>query len=127
MVGIGAGPPPYGPRRGDIHIVAFPEADGHVIHGPHPAVVVSSDRLNRPTGTVLMCPLTSRIKHDPSDYLPPYLVPICARASGLDRDGYAKVDQVFTRPVGSLGARVARANPEAMAAVDQALRFVLGL
>lgn len=116
MVGIGAAASSNGPGRGDIHIV-----------GAHPAVVVSSDRLNRPTGTVLMCPLTSRIRHDPADYLPPYLVPITATASGLDRDGYAKVDQVFTRPVGSLGTRVARANSETMAAVDQALRFVLGL
>lgn len=127
MVGIGTRSGATGPRRGDIHIVAFPEIGGHVIHGPHPAVVVSSDRLNRPTGTVLMCPLTSRIRHDPSDYLPPYLVPVTAKASGLDRDGYAKVDQVFTRPVGSLGARVARASPETMAALDQALRFVLHL
>jgi len=127
MVGIGTAPGSTGPRRGDIHIVAFPEVGGHVMQGAHPAIVVSSDRLNRPTGTVLMCPLTSRIRHDPSDYLPPYLVAVTARASGLDRDGYAKVDQVFTRPVGSLGARVARANPETMAAVNQALRFVLGL
>ena len=74
---------------------------------------------------MLVCPLTSRIRHDPTDYLPPYLVPVSARASGLDRDGYAKVDQLFTRPVESLGARIARVNPETMTALDQALRFVL--
>ena len=127
MVGIGSGPASSGPRRGDIHLVAFPEVAGLVIRGPHPAVVVSSDRLNRPAGTVLVCPLTSRIRHDPTEYLPPYLVKVSAGSSGLDRDGYVKVDQLFTRPVEGLGARVGRVNPETMDSVDQALRFVLGL
>ena len=127
MVGIGAVGPSHGPRRGDIHFIAFPEVGGHVMHGPHPAIVVSSDRLNRPAGTVLVCPLTSKIRHDPATYLPPYLVPITARASGLDRDGYAKVDRLFTRPVGALGMRVGRASPATIAAIEQALRFVLDL
>jgi mRNA interferase MazF len=127
MVGIGTAPRPTGPRRGDIHVVAFPDIGGHVIRGPHPAVVVSSDRLNRPAGTVLVCPLTSQIRHDPEEYLPPYLVPVASKASGLDRDGYAKVDQVMTRPSARLGAPIGRVNPESMAAVDRGLRFVLDL
>jgi mRNA-degrading endonuclease toxin of MazEF toxin-antitoxin module len=127
VVGIGTAPPRAGPRRGDIHVIAFPDVGDHVIRGPHPAVVVSTDRLNRPVGTVLVCPLTSKISHDPTDYLPPYLVPITRKASGLDRDGYAKVDQVLTRPAATLGARIGRVNPETMATVDQALRFVLDL
>ena len=125
MVGIGASGDSRGPRRGDIHVVAFPEVGGRVIRGPHPAVVVSSDRLNRPTGTVLVCPLTSRIRHDPAEYLPPYLVPVTARASGLDRDGYAKVDQLFTGPWRRLGTRIGRVNQETMSALDGALRFVV--
>ena len=127
MVGLGAGPPDRGPRRGDIHVVDFPEVGGRVIRGPHPAVVISSDRLNRPSGTVLLCPMTSSIRHDPADYLPPYLVAASKRASGLDRDGYVKVDQVFTRPVELLGPPVGRLNPETMARLDSALRFVLAL
>jgi mRNA-degrading endonuclease toxin of MazEF toxin-antitoxin module len=59
--------------------------------------------------------------------LPPYLVPITRKASGLDRDGYAKVDQVMTRSATNLGARIGRVNPETMAAVDRGLRFVLDL
>ena len=127
MVGIGTAPPPAGPRRGDIHVIAFPDVGDHAIRGPHPAVVVSSDRLNRPVGTVLVCPLTSKIRHDPAEYLPPYLVPVASIASGLDRDGYAKVDQVLARPSATLGARIGRVNPETMEAVDRGLRFVLGL
>ncbi len=47
--------------------------------------------------------------------------------SGLDRDGFVKCDQVFTRPAPWLGQRLGRLNPEAMARVDASLRFVLGL
>jgi mRNA-degrading endonuclease toxin of MazEF toxin-antitoxin module len=115
VVGIGNAPANVGPRRADIHIIA----------GSHPVVVVSSDRLNRASGTVLVCPMTSRIRHDPSDYLPAYLVPATARDSGLNRDGYVKVDQVFPRPVEALGSRVGRLNPETIGRLDSALRFVL--
>lgn len=127
MVGIGARGAALRPRRADIHFIAFPEVAGSVLTGPHPAVIISSDRLNARSGTVLVCPLTSAIRHDPSEYLPPYLVAVTARTSGLKRDGYVKVNQVFTRPVEALGPRVGRINPESMKRVDYALRFAMDL
>jgi mRNA-degrading endonuclease toxin of MazEF toxin-antitoxin module len=114
-----------GPARGDIHLVGFEDLGGHVLRGPHPALVVQTDRMRR-SSTVLVCPLTSRASPLP-DYVPPYLVRVTRQASGLDRDGWAKCDQLFTRPVASLGPRVGRLNPETMGSVDEALRFVLGL
>ena len=95
--------------------------------GAHPAVIVSSDRLNRAAGTVLVCPLTSKIRHDPSEYLPPYLVSVAARDSGLSRDGYVKADQVFTRPIEAMGPRLGRINSETMERLDAALRMVFDL
>jgi mRNA-degrading endonuclease toxin of MazEF toxin-antitoxin module len=127
VVGIGNERASIGPRRADIHLIEFPEIAGYVISGPHPVVVVSSDRMNRASGTVLVCPMTSRIRHDPSDYLPPYLVAATSRDSGLNRDGYVKVDQVFTRPVDALGPRIGRLNPETMGRLEAALRFVLAV
>jgi mRNA-degrading endonuclease toxin of MazEF toxin-antitoxin module len=127
VVGIGSGGAALRPRRADIHFIAFPEVAGSVLTGPHPAVIVSSDRLNARSGAVLVCPLTSAIRHDPAEYLPPYLVAVTGRASGLKRDGYVKVNQVFTRPVEALGPRVGRINPETMRHVDDALRFAMDL
>jgi mRNA-degrading endonuclease toxin of MazEF toxin-antitoxin module len=126
MVGIGRAPA-HRPSRGDIHLVAFAESPGHAIEGPHPAIIVSSDALNRGASTVMACPMTSRIRHDAKDYLPPYLVAAPSRATGLARDGYVKVDQVHTLPIEILGPRMGRANPETMSEVDTALRFVLGV
>ena len=116
-----------GPRRGDVHLVQFEDIGGHVLRGPHPAVVVSSDRLNRADGTVLVCSMTTKARRVAGDWLPPYLVPVVRGDSGLDRDGFVKCDQVFTRPAPWLGQRLGRLNPEAMARVDASLRFVLGL
>ncbi len=124
MVGIGRVLPPVGPRRGDVHFVAFPDLDGRVIRGPHPAVVVQSDRLAR-SATVIVAPLTSAPRSAPER--PPYLVPLAAREADLPRDGFIKCDQLTTLPVSLLGPRVGRLNPEAMGRLDAALRFVLAL
>jgi mRNA-degrading endonuclease toxin of MazEF toxin-antitoxin module len=122
VVGIGreaAGP---GPRRGDIHLVAFPHAAGHVLRGPHPAVVVQTDRMRR-SSTVVVVPMTSSARS--ASESPPYLVPVGARESGLDRDGFAKCDQPATLPVVVLGPRAGRLAPAVIERVDAALQFVL--
>jgi len=106
--------------------VQFPDLGGHVMRGPHPALIVSSDRLNRADGTILVCSLTSRAGADPT-WVPPYLVRVTRRDSGLDRDGWVKCDQVFTRPATWLGPKLGQLAPEALARVDTSLRFVLAL
>ena len=125
MVGFGRGPTQPLGRRGDIHLVGFEEIGGSVIRGPHPAVVVQTERLRR-SSTVLVCPISSRGLRRP-DYVPPYLAWVSRQESGLDRDGWVKADQLFTRPLDTLGPRLGRLNPAAMMRVDASLRFVLGL
>ncbi len=58
---------------------------------------------------------------------PPYLVPITSRESGLDRDGFAKCDQLATLPVVLLGPRSGRLSPGSIERLDAGLRFVLDL
>ena len=124
MVGIGNAPPRVGPTRGDIHIVDFPEIGGHVIRGPHPGVIVQTDRMQR-SSTVVVIPLTSAAKA--ASFTPRFLVQIPGRASGLPRDGWAKCDQPFTIPTAMLGPRAGRLDPVTLDRLDDALRFVLGL
>ena len=125
MVGIGRYPATTRGRRGDIHLVAFEDIGGATLQGPHPAVGVQTDRMAR-SSTVLVCPMSTRSGRRP-DVVPPYLAWVTRHESGLDRDGWVKVDQIYTRPVELLGARLGRLNPEALARVDASLRFVLGL
>jgi len=123
VVGIGREPAAPGPSRGDIHIVDFPDVGGHVIRGPHPGVIVQTDRM-RLSSTVVVVPLTSAAKA--ADFRPAFLVPIGGRESGLPRDGWAKCDQPMTLPTVVLGPKAGRLSPEAIDRVDTALRFVLG-
>lgn len=127
MVGIGreaTGGAARLPRRGDIHFIAFPDLGGHVLRGPHPAVVVQTDRMRR-SSTVVVVPMTSRARS--AEFEPPYLVPVAGRECGLDRDGFVKCDQPATLPVSVFGPRAGRLNPAATDRVDSALRFVLGI
>ncbi len=52
----------YTPDRGDIAWVDFGLVQGHEQAGLRPAFVVSSRLYNSPSGLVLVCPITSRIK-----------------------------------------------------------------
>lgn len=124
MVGIGNAPAVVGPSRGDIHFVAFPDADGHVIRGPHPGIVIQIDRMRR-SSTVVVVPMTSAARA--AEFEPEFLVRIGIQESGLPRDGFAKCDQPMTLPTSFLGPRVGRLSPEAIDRLDHALRFVLGL
>ena len=121
MVGIGREPSAAGPRRGDIHFVDFGDQGGHVIRGPHPALVIQTNRLQR-SSTVIVAPMTSSARA--AEYAPPFLVPVAARESGLPRDGWIKCDQPTTLPTALLGPRVGRLNPTGLDRLDAALRFV---
>jgi mRNA-degrading endonuclease toxin of MazEF toxin-antitoxin module len=113
-----------GPLRGDVHFIEFPDLGGNVMRGPHPAVVVRTDRMTRST-TVIVAPMTSAPRSAPE--MPPYLVPVAGHEAGLPRDGFVKCDHLATLPTVLLGPKVGRLNPEAIDRLDDALRFVLGL
>jgi mRNA interferase MazF len=124
MVSIGRELPAAGPRRGDIFVLDLPDVGGHVQAGRRPGVVVQADRFAR-SGTVILCPLTSA---PPRDDLPrPHRVPVARNETGLDRDGWVKADQLVTVPGSTLAGPVGRLAPEALARLDDALRFVLDL
>jgi mRNA-degrading endonuclease toxin of MazEF toxin-antitoxin module len=124
VVGIGREPRADGPRRGDIHVAELPDVGGSVIRGPHPVVVVQTDRLRR-SSTVVVVPLTSSARA--AEFDPPFLVQVLVRDSGLQRDGWAKCDQPLTIPLARLGGRLGRLNPETVDRMDDAIRFVFGL
>ena len=124
VVGIGREGAQLGPARGDIHFITFPDLGGHVLRGPHPAVVVQTERMRR-SSTVVVVPMTSSARSAAEN--PPYLVGVRREDSGLDRDSFVKTDQPATLPVAVLGPRAGRLSPDAMSRLDASLRFVLAL
>jgi len=124
VVGIDPELAPPGPRRGDIHWVAFRDDAGHVIAGPHPAVVVQAPAMSR-SSTVMVVPMTSKSRSGP--LRPRYLVAVSAHESGLSKDGWIKADRIVSIDVAELGDRAGRLSPDLIAELDAALRFVLAL
>ena len=119
---IGQRPVPRGPQRGEVYRVTFRDVGGHVLTGPHWAVVVQASRMAS-SSTTLVAPITSSAA---SAHLePPYLVHVSARDSGLTWDGWIHADQLFTFPASELEHRKAMLPGRAMEALDEALRFVL--
>lgn len=111
-----------GPRRGEIYRLQFREIGGHVLSGPHFAVVVQTTRMAS-SGTTLAVPVTSSAA---SGYLgPPYLVHASARDLQLAWDGWIHADQVATFPTSELEDRVGVLPGRKLEELDRALRFVL--
>lgn len=79
--------PPVGwfPRRGEVYRVSLPGGKRR------PAVVLSADALNRFALDVCLIPLTS-VHHGEFSLR----VPLAAGEAGLDRDSWAKCEQVHT-------------------------------
>jgi len=108
--------------RGEVHYVDLGQPIGHEPAFRRPAVVVSVDILNNgPGGLVVVVPITtvgyglrSHVELEPA-------------SSGLGHASYARCDQLRVVSVERLSSRQGVLGPEQIQAIDQALRFVLGL
>lgn len=108
--------------RGEVYYVDLGQPIGHEPAFRRPAVVVSVDILNNgPGGLVVVVPITtvgyglrSHVELEPA-------------SSGLGHASYARCDQLRVVSVERLSSRQGVLGPEQIQAIDQALRFVLGL
>ena len=89
-------------RRGEIWLADLRPPRGDMLRGPHPVVVVSSDRTNRRSGLLMVVPLTSSSRRPMACHVP-------IAGFGLDRASTALAEQLTTvpaewllRPLGSL-------------------------
>jgi mRNA-degrading endonuclease toxin of MazEF toxin-antitoxin module len=116
---------PTGPAKGDVYAdLYFRDIGGHVLSGPHFAIVVQTARMAS-SATCLVIPVTSRAAS--AHLSPPYLVALTGKELGLAWDGFAHADQVFTFPSSELQRRIGRIPLARQEDVDAALRFVLAL
>ena len=121
---IGSQPIPPGPKRGEIYRFDLRDVGGHVISGPHYAVIVQTNELTR-SSTTLVAPITSNAAS--AHLKPEYLVPVSAGDISLGWGGYIHADQIFTLPRAEAGQRFGLLPAVRVEELDQALAFVLGL
>ena len=93
---------PY-PRRYAVHIADLNPAIGREIRKVRPVVVVSRDEMNRFLGTVVICPLTSKLH-------PRWRGRMQVRCAGQDAE--IAVDQIRTISKQRLGRRIDRLSPD---------------
>jgi mRNA interferase MazF len=122
-------------RRGEIYWVEFSPVKGSEQAGLRPALVVQNDVGNAASPTTIVVAITRTVP--PRPY--PFIVPISAVASGLSQDGVVNCAQLATiqqagpssrlrPPRGETAVRpIGRLSADALAAVDAALRYSLGL
>ena len=109
--------PPSGwfPRRGEVYLVRLDKA--------RPALVISTDALNRHALDVCLVPVTTveRPKFSLRVHIPP-------GEAGLSRDSWAKCDQVTTLEKGLLiYPPLGRLTDETLKAIEQSIKLALEL
>jgi mRNA interferase MazF len=110
------------PLRGELWLVDFGAPVGREQGYRRPALVLSSDRLNRScAGVVLVVPAKTRHRDVPSH------VEIAPRMSGLREVGCAKVEDLKSISVERCLHRLGNAPPDVMASVLSVVRLIFEL
>ena len=107
-----------GPRRGEVWWVALDPAVGTEIGKTRPAVVLSNDSCNVHGNRVVVLPVTGNVEA---------LYPGEARIQVRGRPARALGDQIRSVDRRRLRSRVEVLPPEALTAVEEAVRITLGL
>lgn len=109
-------------ERGELWLVDFGNPIGSEQGGTRPAVIISSDRLNRSrAGLVIVIPCTTARRNIPSH------VELDPAKSGLDHVSYAKCEDIKSISEQRLVAKLGRADEESLFAMTASLRFLLDL
>ena len=108
--------------RGDIYYAQLDPVLGSEQGGTRPVLVIQNDQGNRYGPTLIVAPITSRIKRH---HLPTHVeIP---QEIGLLKCSIALLEQIRTIDKSRLGTYVGRLEGAAMDGVDTALRISVGL
>jgi mRNA interferase MazF len=108
------------PGRGEIWLTDFGVPIGHEVGYRRPAVVISSDRLNRVGAVAVVVPMTSQERR-----LPTHVHVPARQGTGLGKESWAKVDDVKSVSTERLEERLGEIDRLSMDRVEEALRLLL--
>jgi mRNA interferase MazF len=111
------------PVRGEVWRADLNPQKGSEQQGTRPVVVVQVDLLNRVGNTVVVVPFTSNVKRASL----PSAVLVLAGLGGLANDSVALCHQVRVLDKTGLLSRLGALPPTSIDAIEDRLRFVLGL
>ncbi|MGB0386011.1 MAG: type II toxin-antitoxin system PemK/MazF family toxin [Ardenticatenaceae bacterium] len=111
-------------KRGEIYWLRLDAPQRSEQVTVRPAVVVSSDEINRYSSVVVICPLASTLnlkRHYPND------VPIYAPEGGLAEDSVIFTGQMRSISKSRVGKRLGHLAPDTHQRLNRALKTMLGL
>lgn len=110
------------PKRNDIYIANLPKEDGSIQYGLRPVIILQNDTGNACSPTVLVAPLTSRIKPK----LPTHTA--VGVDTGIHSVSTILCEQVRTIAKSNLGKRIGRLQkPGDIQRLNKALRAAFAL
>lgn len=108
------------PGRGEIWLTDFGVPIGHEAGYRRPAVVISSDRLNRIGAVAVVVPMTSQERR-----LPTHVRVAARQSTGLSKESWAKVDDVKSVSTERLEMHLGEIDSVTLGRVEEALRLIL--
>lgn len=111
-------------NQGDIFNFDFGPQHDSRMEGPHPALVVQTDLLNRIAGyeLVVIVPLSTKGRNSPSHVA---LSP--SNENGLSELSFAKCEQIYTVPKSGLLQKRGALSQSDLYKVKEALKLVLSI
>lgn len=108
-------------RRGDVVLIRFPDnKHGHLQAGIRPCVIVQNDAGNRTSSTIIVAPMTTKIKRT---YIPTHAV--VATTDTEFEHSMVLCEQLRTVDVTDIQDFICRLSKNDMRTVDRALYYSL--
>lgn len=113
-------------ERGDILIADLGRIpDTSIQSGVRPVVVISNDKANTYSPVLTVVPVTSKIYK--KRYLPTHVILTYMDAPGIGRYSLALAEQVTSIATSSVGKKIGKVRPEALARIIQAVEVQIGV
>jgi mRNA interferase MazF len=106
------------PKRGDVYWVCLEPALGFETKKTRPCLVVSNNKGNAASNTIIVAPITSKIKR---------VYSFEVQTVVLDKQGKVMLNQCRAIDKLRLGTKIGQLNEETMNKVDEALRITFEL
>lgn len=108
--------------RGEVYQVDLDPVRGSEMKKRRPAIVVSSDAINRAAAVVIVCPITDAVGK-----FSPIHIEIPQGEGGLEKDSVAHCGQIRAVDKERLGRKLGTIDRARMAKIGRGLRVALGV
>ncbi len=108
--------------RGDVYQVDLEPVRGSEMRKRRPAIIVSSDAINRSASVVIVCPLT-----DSNNKFSPIHIGISKEEGGLSKNSVAHCGQIRAIDKERIGGKLGTLDRHRMAQISRGMKIALDI